>query len=157
MKKIIPFLLFVPLFLLSIYIGFIQLKSIKSKRTRSIVVNTINSEEKSVITPTNVLSNIAQSITPTPKLQNDSQINLIISSPESGTTVNTNVITITGSTEPSASVSINDREITANKDGSFKTSIALDEGENYISIVAYNELGNVAEREIIVTRAVSGI
>jgi hypothetical protein len=87
----------------------------------------------------------------------DDQINLIISAPISGETLDTNTVTIVGSTEPNATIVINNNEVVASKDGSFKSVVTLDEGENYISIVAYNDLGNVAEREILITRTVSGL
>ena len=131
MKKIIAFLLFIPLFIISIYIGFTQVS---------------NKEVKDTPLPTLI-----------PTIQVVSEINLTISSPDSGITVSTNTVSIQGSTESLASVVINDVEVIANTDGSFKTILTLDEGENYISIVAYNDLGNVAEREIMVTRAVEGL
>jgi len=150
MKKIFLFFLFLLLFVASVYIGYTLFKS---DNTKNVTINTALNEEKTTLIPT---INTPQN-TSSPQVVNDSQINLIISSPVSGVTIDAATVAIIGSTEPNASIVINDAEVTANKDGSFKTSITLDEGENYISIVAYNELGNVAEREIIITRTVSGI
>lgn len=158
MRKIIPFLLFIPLLVLSIYIGFTQFKNIKNNTIKNgVTINTSNGVEKSIRIPTDV-PNFS---TPTPKqgtanISTD-QINLTISSPESGAIIDTNTVIISGSTQSNASVVINDVEIVANKDGSFKSSVPLDEGDNYISIVAYNDFGNVAEREIIVTRTIVGL
>ena len=155
MKKIIPFLLFISLLIFSIYLGFTQFKNNKGKNNITNVSS--NSVEKSIRVPTN----ISTFSSPTPKqgttVVSTDQINLTISSPESGTVVDAATITISGSTQSSASIVINDSEIVANKDGSFQSSVSLDEGDNYISIVAYNDLGNVAEREIIVTRTITGL
>jgi hypothetical protein len=52
---------------------------------------------------------------------------------------------------------VNDQELTSNADGSFSTTVLLDEGENYISVVAYDEVGNSAERELLVTRNTAGL
>lgn len=154
MKKIVPFLIFFPLLVLSFYLVSIE---VKNKEAKKVVNNTADSNEKKDIT---IQSNVLP-VTPQPSAsvspQNDSQINLIITFPISGTEINTSEVNVSGSTEPGASVSVNDKEVIAGKDGSFKTTIAIDEGDNYISVVAYNDLGNVAEREIVITRTVSDL
>lgn len=151
MKKIAPFLLFPPLLIGILFFSFSQYRN---KGNVSEVDNTIQNGNR--ITP-NVTTTSSPSPSTVASVQRVDEINLTISSPESGITVDTNTVTVSGSTEPSASVAINDGEVTASKDGSFKTSVSLDEGENYISVVAYNNQGNVAERELLVTRTVSGL
>ncbi|MDP2683819.1 MAG: helix-turn-helix domain-containing protein [bacterium] len=64
---------------------------------------------------------------------------LIISNPQDYITVNDNYIEITGSTEQSATLSINGQEIFINDDGSFSKTITLKEGINNISISATKE------------------
>jgi predicted DNA repair protein MutK len=150
MKKIIPFLLFLLLFIGSIYVVF----QFKNKDAKKITNSISQKEEKKVPTPTVKSTNLSSSSS---TIQKDDQINLIISAPVSGETVDTKTVTVAGSTEAGATIVVNDSEITAGKDGSFKSVVSLDEGENYISIVAYNDLGNVAEREILITRTVSGL
>ena len=92
-----------------------------------------------------------------PTLAVMSQINLIITSPESGSTLDGTSVIVSGTTKPNIDVVVNDQELVSGADGSFKATIGLDEGENYISIVAYDEEGNVAEREILVMRTPSDI
>ncbi|HHE65086.1 MAG TPA: hypothetical protein ENL09_03585 [Bacteroidetes bacterium] len=64
---------------------------------------------------------------------------LIISSPQDYATVNENSIEVTGSTEKSATLSINRKEIFINDDGSFSETVTLKEGINNISISATKE------------------
>lgn len=154
MKKIIPFLIFSPLLVLSLYFVFMQVKSKEVKTTANIVSST---GKKDTAIPSNTLAVTPQPTVATTPVQSDNQINLIISFPVSGTEINASEVNVTGSTEPGASVSVNDKEVVAGADGSFKTTVSLDEGDNYISIVAYNNLGNVAEREIVITRTVSDL
>lgn len=149
MKKIIPFFLFIPLILFSIYLGFTQFKS--STRNKN--------PEVSSLSPTGIpqLSSTIQSAIPTTAAVVSSQINLLISSPTSGVEVDSTSISVTGTTGKNVNVIVNEQELMSNADGTFKATVLLDEGENYISIVAYDELGNSAEREIMVTRTVSGL
>lgn len=149
MKKIIPFFLFIPLILFSIYLGFTQFKS--STRNKN--------PEVSSLFPTGIpqLSSTIQSATPTTAAVVSSQINLLISSPTSGAEVDSTSISVTGTTGKNVNVIVNEQELISNTDGTFKATVLLDEGENYISIVAYDELGNSAEREIMVTRTISGL
>lgn len=149
MKKIIPFFLFLPLIIFSVYLGFTQSKSPSKNK---------NPEVSSSL-PTNVprITKDVQFVTPTSTILLPSQINLLISNPISGVEVDSTSISVTGTTEKNVNVIVNDQELISNTDGTFKTTVLLDEGENYISIVAYDDLGNSAEREIMVTRTVSGL
>lgn len=152
MKKIIPFFLFLPLIIFSLYLGFTQSKNPAKNKN----------PEVSLLLPTDVpriprIPKDVQFVTPTPTIVVPSQINLLISSPISGAEVDSTSISVTGTTEKNVSVIVNDQELISNTDGTFKTTVLLDEGENYISIVAYDDLGNSAEREIMVTRTVSGL
>lgn len=149
MKKIIPFFLFIPLILVSIYLGFAQFKSTPRNKNPKV----------SFLSPTKIppISNIAQSVTPTTAAVLSSQINLLISSPISGAEVDSTSISVIGTTGKNVNVIVNEQELISNADGTFKATVLLDEGENYISIVAYDELGNSAEREIMITRTVSGL
>jgi hypothetical protein len=86
-----------------------------------------------------------------------SQISLTLLSPDSGAVVDSSSIIVSGKTKSSISVVVNEQDTISTADGSFKATVTLDEGENYISIVAYDEDGNVAEREILITRATSDL
>lgn len=92
--------------------------------------------------------------TNTPQRAVNAMIDLVVISPQSDTTVNGSSITVKGTVNPKAYLIINEYDITPGKDGSFEQRIALDEGENYISIVAYDDDGNSSERELLVVRTV---
>lgn len=77
----------------------------------------------------------------------ETSINLKISSPQEEENFNTSRITVSGNTSPNAEVFINDKELKADKNGLFKTSLDLEEGENYLFISANDEWGNFAEAE----------
>jgi len=59
-------------------------------------------------------------------------------------------IKIFGKTSPYAEVYINDIETKADEKGNFSAYYNLDEGENLLTIVANDSLGNYAEKEITV-------
>ena len=97
---------------------------------------------------------IASTPTLAPQRVVNATLDLVIMSPQSDTTVNASSVTVKGTVNPKAYVIINEYDITPGKDGSFEQRIALDEGENYISIVAYDDDGNSTERELLVVRTV---
>lgn len=82
---------------------------------------------------------------------NYQEIPLEILSPKDQAFVSSDRITVSGKTKPKSDVVVNDQEIKADNNGNFSTQVTLDEGENIIGIVAYDENGNYAEKEIIVT------
>lgn len=96
-------------------------------------------------------------IIPDPTITLTSQIDLLINNPTSGEEVNSSSVTVKGTTGKNVNVIVNDQELISNIDGVFKTEVPLDEGENYISIVAYDDFGNSAEREILVSRTIRGL
>lgn len=76
---------------------------------------------------------------------------LEVTAPKDKAVVSQSTVTVTGKTKPQAEVTVNEQEIKADLSGKFSTSIALDESDNYIVIVANDSEGNYAEKEIIVT------
>lgn len=78
------------------------------------------------------------------------QVPLTIASPKSGRTVSISTITVKGKTASRAEVFVNDAETAADVAGNFSVSVTLDEGENYLLIVATDEAGNASEQEITV-------
>lgn len=107
-------------------------------------INTEFFESKSVPTPkpTETLTKTATQIS----------LFLTLSSPSDNQTVSDTSILIKGTTAPQTPVMINEFELTADAQGNFSKSMSLDEGENYISVVAYNSEGQVAEKELVITR-----
>lgn len=86
----------------------------------------------------------------------EGNIQLTILSPQNNTTTKETSVTIQGKTSPGASVMVNEFELKAGGDGSFSKTIPLDDGENYFSIVAFTDKGDVAEKEIVLIREVQG-
>jgi len=76
---------------------------------------------------------------------------LEVTSPASGT-VSGSSVAVTGKTVPGANVIVNEYEMKADATGVFSRTVSLDEGENYISIVAYTDTGEVAETELMIVR-----
>jgi cytoskeletal protein RodZ len=66
---------------------------------------------------------------------------LEISEPVDNITVRNNTITIQGKTESTAELQINKQPINIDTEGRFKTIISLQDGVNYIEIVAKNKAG----------------
>ena len=75
---------------------------------------------------------------------------LQINEPKDNITVTNQAITIIGKTIPNGFVFVNDQEFKADSNGNFSTTVILEEGENYILVVVSDDLGNSAEKDIIV-------
>jgi hypothetical protein len=112
---------------------------------KTVQQNQINIETNADISPTPVI------ITSKSGLLNTNQIKLSVLSPTDGTTLNSSTILVNGETAPGAEVSVNDIDTKADSDGNFKANISLEEGDNYIVVVATDDLGNYAEKEINIT------
>ncbi len=80
-----------------------------------------------------------------------SEITLTVNSPSEGATVTSSKVTVSGKTIASAEVFANEAEGRADKNGNFSLLVAMDEGENSIIVTAVDEMGSVAETEILVT------
>ncbi len=81
----------------------------------------------------------------------NSGLSLTVSQPADKSSVTSSTVAVSGKTQPKADVSVNDTDLKADIQGNFSTRITLDEGENTIVIVATDENGNYAEKEITVT------
>jgi len=79
-----------------------------------------------------------------------SKINLLVTEPLEGETVTNSAITIKGVTNPNATVFINEKEIKADSNGNFMTSLVIEEGENLLVIIAHDEYGNYIEKELAI-------
>jgi hypothetical protein len=78
------------------------------------------------------------------------KIFLQVSEPKNNITVNNPIININGKTISNAFIFINEQELKADVNGNFTTATTLEEGENYILIVASDDLGNSIEKDILV-------
>lgn len=81
------------------------------------------------------------------------EIHLTILSPTDGSTLTSPSIKVSGITGPNADVFVNDTETRANSNGNFSVNLVLDEGDNTISVMANDNNGNYADKEITVTYA----
>jgi len=80
-----------------------------------------------------------------------SEIALEITSPQTSITVNTSSVLVQGKTLPLADVFVNDTETKADNLGRFSVNLILDEGDNDITVLANDSVGNYAEKELIVS------
>lgn len=80
-----------------------------------------------------------------------SAISLTVSSPVNGLVSTSPTVIVKGITLPNADVAVNDSDLKADASGAFSVSIKLDEGDNVIVVIANDDQGNVAEKEITVT------
>jgi len=79
------------------------------------------------------------------------QITLKITTPANNATLSNPSVTVKGITSPGAEVSVNEQDVTAGADGSFAATLTLDEGDNYVSVVAIDADGKAAEVEMNLT------
>lgn len=95
---------------------------------------------------------VKTSVMPTPvMISTNSGLTLTITSPTNAQTVTSDTITVKGKTTPLAEVFVNDLELKADASGNFSQSLTLEEGDNYILIVANDADGNFAEKELSIT------
>lgn len=73
---------------------------------------------------------------------------LTITNPQDGSTVKTNVVEVSGKTDPYAQVSVNGEEVYVSLSGTFRKSIYSFSGNNEIEIIAKNRFGKESRREI---------
>ncbi len=76
---------------------------------------------------------------------------LEITDPKDNSVINNNEVLIKGTTDKEVFVQINNSPIVVDYQGSFQTTIRLQEGENTINIKATDIAGNIEEKEIKIT------
>jgi hypothetical protein len=142
-------LIFGVIVILIVLAGGIRLLNKKTLLPKTGVVNLYqNSDSNTQTTTTTSLS----TGTPTElAITTGSGITLTVSHPQANQTVKTGSIRVSGKSVPNADISINEKDLKADTQGNFSTSINLDEGENIITVVAVNEFGKTAEKDITVT------
>ncbi len=77
---------------------------------------------------------------------------LAVTVPHDNMKVETQTLTVSGLTDPSARVTLNGMEVVVGQDGRFETDVALAEGENTLVLQAVNRFDNVTtvERHVFV-------
>lgn len=111
----------------------------------------ISGTQNQTSTPIITGSNAGVTQTQTGSSDINSGLSLTVSQPADKSSVTTSSVAVSGKTQPKADVSVNDTDLKADNQGNFSTKVTLDEGENTIVIVATDENGNYAEKEITVT------
>lgn len=96
---------------------------------------------------------ITQGATPQISQQVLSSLPLEVLQPQDKQTISTAQITVKGKTAANAEVFVNEKELKADKNGNFATTLTLDEGDNYLYVAASDQDGNFAERELVITVA----
>lgn len=92
-------------------------------------------------------------IAPALSSQNKNEISLTVTSPTDGQETNKNTLLVTGNTVPGIDVSVNDQETKSDIKGYFSVTLNLEDGDNYILVVATDFSGNSSEWEATVTYA----
>jgi len=101
----------------------------------------LNSKNIVTIQPTDIIK----------KTVNKSEkIFLQVDEPKNNIIVNNQIINISGKTIANGYIFINEQELKADVNGVFASATTLEEGENYILIVASDDLGNSVEKDIFV-------
>ena len=137
-KKIFPVLLIV---ILVIFVFDYQTANPQIKKILNLKNKQITGPEDVLPKPTDISQ---RSVTELEK------IFLQINEPKDNMTVNNQAITVIGKTISNGFVFVNDQEFKADSNGSFSTTVILDEGENYILVVVSDEYGNSVEKDILV-------
>ncbi len=76
---------------------------------------------------------------------------LVVKTPKSGTSIEQNIVEVTGETDPYAILEINGESSYVGLDGSFRKSLYVFSGNQKITIVAKNRFGKETVQEITVT------
>lgn len=79
------------------------------------------------------------------------EITLVINTPKDQANVAQSSIPVSGTTKPNAEVFVNEQETRADSRGNFSLRIQLEEGENYVIVVATDVDGQVAEQALTIT------
>ena len=74
---------------------------------------------------------------------------LEVTSPQDGQTVSLSKIQVKGKTVPGSEVWVNENQVTTDKNGNFSVVVSLEEGENYLLIVAGNESGEAEVERVV--------
>jgi len=137
-KKIFPVLLIV---ILVIFVFDYQTANPQIKKILNLKNKQITGPEDVLPKPTDISQ---KSVTELEK------IFLQINEPKDNMTVNNQAVTIIGKTISNGFVFVNDQEFKADSNGSFSTTVILNEGENYILVVVSDEYGNSLEKDIVI-------
>jgi len=135
-------ILLITIFFLLVFgflIFLIKKQSVKNFGLRNILQNTQSTKT--------TISNWGKIPTEPPLVEG---LTLEIIEPKENALYNTSPIKIIGKTSPYTEVYVNEIELMTNETGNFSVNYNLDEGENLLTIVANDSVGNYTEKEITV-------
>lgn len=69
----------------------------------------------------------------------------LISPATDQTTSTAGIVSVSGKTESTANVTVNDRQVIVQNDGSFSTTVILSAGDNTVTVVATDSAGNLSK------------
>ncbi|MCL4389890.1 MAG: hypothetical protein M1484_01505 [Patescibacteria group bacterium] len=78
--------------------------------------------------------------------------NLTVTSPKDGDKVTDSPITLSGSTDPGDSVTVNGFVALVKDDGSFSYNLTLNDGDNKVKVIASDPAGNQTTQELTVSK-----
>lgn len=78
-------------------------------------------------------------------------VGLTVVSPQDGAVVNAAQVQVSGTASPGAVVTVNDDILIVGADGTFQSTVALEEGPNLIEVIGSNDAGNQTTVELTVT------
>lgn len=131
-------ILTVLLLIVAVVVGFFAFKQYKNQNPPSQTVNLAGTKVDQISVTGDSVAEVSQGLT------------LTITSPANQSTVNAAALQIIGTTSPNAEIFVNDTEAKADSTGNFIANVSLDEGENILTIVANDDQGNYAEKELTV-------
>ncbi len=133
-KHYIPLFLILGLFVVAI--GFFAIYRNLKNGTETHTISLASATPNPTTNPTPVLGIVTASPTATPK------IDLAIDSPLALSSVSSSLLTVAGKSATGAAVLVNEKEVTVNADGSFRSSLRLVPGPNLVVIQASSSAGS---------------
>lgn len=133
------------LFLALIILLFAAISTVKQKSSSENRQQSPTTFTQEHVTPTVVVTRLTSQIQGQAKT-----VPLTISEPANNIVTTSSTITVKGKTVGNADVSVNEKDLKADAQGNFSTTITLDEGENIIAVLAVDQRGNFVEQDLLV-------
>jgi len=145
MKKLIPSILLLPVFIFGIIV------LVNSSRGKA--AQTSNSDVSLYISDSPDASRASEKEQNVDGISNSisNEISLKIITPKNNAVVSSPSLKVTGTTSARAEVFVNDLETQADQSGNFSVTLIVDEGDNYIVVLSHDESGKSAETEFTLT------
>ena len=140
---------FIILIVILIVVGGVWFLGKRQNQSPSSVTNVLPTENTEITNASQTTGTIENKSDKVDESKN--QIALTVSQPTDGQTTTSSFITVKGKTVSNADVSVNDMDLKADTQGNFSATLTLDEGDNDIVVVAVDNKGLSAEKDLTVT------